>query len=384
MLARVNRFVRGGGVLVLALAASACSGDDGTGGGSSPGRVDLPARTVVTADFLERSLSVFDRDRLVAGDSAEAALVTTVELAGYAPGPLQVELAPDGDTAVVAVGPGFFQGLGVVFGFPADIGGGGAVLIVSLSERAVRSEIATAQPPMGLAISPDGTLAYSANYGDSSDSGNTLSVIDLELGSLLDEVEVGGRPEQVTLNADGSIGALNVAAEGSVKLFATSDPGGTLSAGVATSDDPSDVAFVGDTLVVGESRAPSGYSVIDATDPSAPVLLETVDLDGGIAYAATALPGTTRALVGIATSVPAQLVEVDVGSSPSTSPRTIDLGNGTASFPLGAAVSPDGGHAFVALPVSNELAIVDLGAGTARRVTWLEGTGPTYAALGGP
>ncbi|HEX7671770.1 MAG TPA: hypothetical protein VF395_19385 [Polyangiaceae bacterium] len=38
------------------------------------------------------------------------ALVDVVDLAKYAPSPIEVAITPDGKTAVVTVGPGFFAG----------------------------------------------------------------------------------------------------------------------------------------------------------------------------------------------------------------------------------------------------------------------------------
>ena len=48
-------------------------------------------------------------NKIVATDDAR---VGTIDLAMWAPGPIELRIAPDGRTAVVSVGPGFFTGSG--------------------------------------------------------------------------------------------------------------------------------------------------------------------------------------------------------------------------------------------------------------------------------
>ena len=49
---------------------------------------NAPARLVVTADWLNRSLSVFDYEKLTNGQStASAALLRTIDLADWSPDP---------------------------------------------------------------------------------------------------------------------------------------------------------------------------------------------------------------------------------------------------------------------------------------------------------
>jgi len=340
----------------------------------------LPLRMVVTADFLNRSLSVLDYDQLITGASRDDALSKTIDLADYAPGPLQVELTPDGSKAVVAVGPGFFDQLGIAFGF-GDVAGEGSLLVVDLESGTVTGDITTASAPMGIAISPDGTRAYSANYGINGDRGETLSIIDIGAGTLVDEIVVGPGPEQVSLSSDGTLGIFNTAGDGSVRTFETVDPAGTLSEPLVTSGDPSDVAFVDgtDSVVVANSQSDAGFSIVDVSVPSKLVLGETVKVSGGIPYAATHIPGTTDVLVS-KTGRPAKLMRVDVTTSPAN-PVEIPLPNEGQTFPLGVAVDPLGEFAFVGLPVENTLAIIELSTTETTVVPWLAADGPTYVAV---
>src|SRR5262249_6402548 len=112
-----------------------------------------PSPLVVTADFSARSLTLLGLPRVLdPGCTAEDAIVGTIDLSAYSPGPIELEIAPDGRTAVVAVGPGFFEGAGAgLIGSP-DVSGPGALLVVDLVDRAVLGEIATTHVPMGIAI----------------------------------------------------------------------------------------------------------------------------------------------------------------------------------------------------------------------------------------
>ncbi|HLT39431.1 MAG TPA: hypothetical protein VK034_24275, partial [Enhygromyxa sp.] len=81
--------------------------------GDGDGDPPRPDRIAVTADWRARRLSLLDYASLRDGaDSREAALWKAIELPDHEPGPLEVELTPDGSLAVVAVAPGFFAGSG--------------------------------------------------------------------------------------------------------------------------------------------------------------------------------------------------------------------------------------------------------------------------------
>jgi DNA-binding beta-propeller fold protein YncE len=339
---------------------------------------------VVTADWLNRSLTIFDHAKLVSGKAVEEARWGTVDLAEYAPGPLEIEITPDAKTAVVSVSPGFFAGVGTLFLGKLDIPPGGTLLIVDLPSRSVKAEVATTHTPMGIAITPDGSEAFLAGFGDEGDPGNTVIRVDIATGEVLEEVEVPGRPEQIALRADGSLGIVSVDGEGSIRTFDPKDLANTMSPAVVTSGDPSGVALVEgtDIGVVANSLDPFGYSTIDVSTPAAPALIETVTLAFDLPFAASRIPGTKHALLGGATGSPAKLVRLDCGATPAAVLEEITLDNGKGGFALGAAVDPDGKFAFVAVPGDNSLQVVDLDKKTARSLEWLDEAGPTYAAVG--
>ena len=388
-----------GGLLAVALlfVLSAC-GDDTSlpdaaidGGARDAGEPPIdcgtraPAtRLVVTADWLARSLTLFDEARLEDGIPYACAREATIALPDDVPGPIELEITPDGRTAVVAVGPGFFDTIvGVGLG-ARRIPEGGGVLLVDLESRTVRARIATPSVPMSIAILPDGTRALTANFGLASARGSTVSIIDLATGMLLESIEVGPLPEQIVVDDTGTLGIVNLDGTGTIRTFDPRDIATTLSPPLLIGGDPGDTAFVPGTgrALVTRSLSPSGYTVLDVSDPRAPRILAEEPIPG-IAYGATLVPGTTDVLITIGAG-PSRLMRVSLAAA---LPRVVAewplVADGTtrSSIPLGVAVSADGSHAFVALPGPNVLSVVDLATGDSRALSWLGAVGPTYAAV---
>ncbi|MEM7436438.1 MAG: hypothetical protein AAF436_14880 [Myxococcota bacterium] len=355
-------------------------GATGGAGGGSPG-----ATWVVTADWLNQSLTLLDYDRLVDGTStAEEAIIRTIDLSEWEPGPIELELTPDGETAVVAVGPGFFDGTGLtnmIVGSP-NVPPGGTLLIVDLNTGEAES-IDTEDVPMGIAISPDGTRAYTANYGTTAERGDSLSIIDLTTRTIVQEISVGSGPEQVVLSPDGTLGAINVASEGGIRVFETSDVAGTLTDIIATGSDPSDLAFLGDNtrLLVANSQGLS-VSLLDTTLPSAPVVLDDRILGGGAPYGLTYVPSRDTVLAPtnpVSSTLAASLVTITVDADAISPflPTTLPGG----PFVLTAAVGATGDFAFAAHVADRRLSIFDPETGDGRAISWLSEPGPTYVAV---
>jgi len=370
------------------------SSDAGTADGADSGSTDQDntgsdtaagpdPRLTITADWLGGSLSLLDADALAAGATTrDEVLVDTIDLSAYPPGPLQLELTPDGGTAVVSMSPGFFGGfVGNVLGV-GEIPPGGGLVIVDIAQRDVIAELTPAHVPMGLAISPDGATAYTANYGTGDIVGTTMTVVDLATLSIVDDIEVGLRPEQVALSDDGALGIINLAGDHGIRVFSTRDPGGTLSPIVETGDDPSDVAFVEGTdyAVVANSTDPSAYMFVDVADPAAPVLIEEAEPLGGIPYGATPIPGTSDVLLTLSDFNNVRLARVSAAESPS-SVVWDELIADTPAFPLGIAVDADGGVALSGAPGINTLLVIGLDGDGVRSIPWGDAHGPTYVVV---
>jgi YVTN family beta-propeller protein len=361
-----------GAIYLALLVAGACAEDDSSG----------TARRVVTADWLNQSLTVLDYSKLVDGRSEAAeAILDTIDLSAWEPGPIEVELTPDGRTAVVSIGPAFFDGLPSLVGRP-EIAPGGTLLIVDL-ESGAADEIGMRHVPLGIAVSPDGTRAYSANYGTEGARGNTLSVIDIPGRRLVEEIEVGGGPEQVALSPDGTLGIVNVVSRGGIRTFRTSDVAATMSEVLPTGSDPSDVSFLnGNDRAVVANTFGFDVTLIDTSDPSSPSVIASVPLEIGVPYGLTYVPSRDEILAAMgetAPGVPTNLVTIGLDGDVLTPAAPAQLGG--ENFPLGVAVDSEGAFAFVAHIVDHRLSIVELATARVRSIDWLAGPGPSYVAV---
>jgi DNA-binding beta-propeller fold protein YncE len=341
-----------------------------------------PARIAVTADWRSKRLSLLDYAALRDGaTSRDAALWKTIELPDHEPGPIEVELTPDGQLAVVAVGPGFFGGTaGALIGLaPGELPDEGALLVVDVDTSTILAEFETAQYPLGIVISADGTEAWTANYGGTGQSGTTLSRIDLGSLSIVEEYTVGPNPEQVDLSADGSLGIINTAGDGSVRVFSTADPNASLSPPLYVANDPSWVLFLEDGMdraVSINSLGAPGYSLIDVADPAAPVVLDTVVVTG-VAYAAAPGRTTNEILLSVyaGDTTTLEMFDVDTG-------EVVDQIEVPApGFAMGIVFEPVDEIALVPLLGENALVVADFKTGDHQLIDWQTELGPTYVTL---
>jgi YVTN family beta-propeller protein len=349
--------------------------------GSTTGDAPPPSRWIVTADFLAQTLSLVDYDALVAGERDPAALVVdTIDLSMYPPGALEVEIAPDGHTALVSISPGFYDSIvGQTLGF-GELVLDGTFLVIDLDTREIVAEPATAHVPMGFAFLPDGSRAYSANFGHTDAPGSTVSVIDMTTFEVLEDIEVGPLPEQIAIDEAGALGIFNVDGTDSVRVFETSDPAGTMSEPLVVSDDPSGVAFVSGTslAVVANSLAPSSWTVVDVSDPAMPVIRDEAPPPGGFPYGVTAIPGTSDVLVTIANDA---TTYVRITTGPNPSEIVWELNAEERSFPLGIAVDVASGLALSGATGGDALLVMALDGSSLESIPWVA-PGPAYVAIG--
>ncbi|MGB5351072.1 MAG: hypothetical protein WBN10_15805 [Polyangiales bacterium] len=371
--------------LALGACASSAAPADGSGGASGmagAGGAGVGPRLVVTADWLNQSLTLLDYAKLVDGESdGPSSVLRTIDLADWEPGPIEVEITPDGTTAVVSVGPAFFDGLPGLVGDP-EIPEGGTLLIVDL-ESGVADEVQTQDVPLGIAISPDGTTAYTANYGTDAARGSSLSVIDIPGRRVIEEVDIGSGPEQVALSPDGSLGIVNIVSERGIRIFQTADVADTMSEVLETGSDPSDVTFLdGNDRAAVANTLGFNVTLIDTSDPSTPSVVSSVPLGGGIPYGLTYLPSRNELLAPTnptGPGTPTNLIRIArTGDTLTPSAPLQLLGE---NFPLTAAADSVGHYAFVAHIVDQNLSIIDLETGASRAVSWLAGSGPSYVVV---
>ncbi|MBT8468727.1 MAG: YncE family protein [Myxococcales bacterium] len=369
---------------VLGVAVGGCDSSTGSAGGSGGasggGGTGGAPRLVVTADWLNQSLTLLDYAKLTDGESdGPSSRLFTIDLSEWEPGPIEVEISPDGTAAVVAVGPAFFDSgvTNTLIGSP-EVPPGGTLLIVDLDTGDV-TELVTEDVPLGIAISADGALAYTANYGTSDAPGDTLSIIDIAQRRVIQEISLDGRPEQVALSPGGTLGVVNIAGgSGGIHIFETADVEGTLSPLVPTGNDPSDVTFLDDeTRVVVANSFSLDVTLVDISDPSAPTVIDSFEMEGGFPYGVTYMPGRDQILAPTGTGSNLVTIDRDADVLIPRLPRMLP----GREFPLTAAVDAAETFAFVAHVVDRELSIIDLESGAVRSVSWLAAPGPTYVAV---
>jgi YVTN family beta-propeller protein len=362
---------------VLGLALGGCDSSAGSAGGGAG-----TPRLVVTADWLNQSLTLLDYAKLVDGVSdGPSSRLGTIDLADWEPGPIEVEITPDGKTAVVSIGPAYFDGLPGLVGDPA-IPEGGTLLIVDL-ESGVADEVQTQDVPLGIAISPDGTTAYTANYGTGVARGSTLSVIDIPGRRVIEEVDVGSGPEQVALSPDGSLGIVNIVSGRGIRIFQTSDVAGTMSEVLETGSDPSDVSFLdGNDRAAVANTLSFNVTLIDTSDPSSPSVLGSVPVGVGVPYGLTYVLSRDELLAPTNPTGPGMQTNlITIARAGDTLMPSAPLQLPGQNFPLTAAADSAGDFAFVAHIVDQKLSIIDLETGGSWSVSWLAGPGPSYVAV---
>jgi DNA-binding beta-propeller fold protein YncE len=260
----------------------------------------LPTTLAVTGDWLHHTVSIVDFDALITQATSGHARVGEVDLSRYAQGPYSVKIAPDGKTAIVSLSAGFFTVPGANVLVNATVPTGPSkVLFIDLESRSVKVELDTGDGATGIAITHDGRLAFVCHVGTT-----TVSVVDAKAGKVLQQVDLGGTfAEEISLDDTDTVGIVTyldpATTSKNVRTFAVADMASTLSAPIPLNNDAAGVPFFPGTKVayVVLSYNPltspsSGYALIDATDPQAPVkLVETMWTDATY----TELPGDRRA-----------------------------------------------------------------------------------------
>ena len=276
---------------------AANGGSGGAAGATTPPPTagsDATAATAshraVSADFLNQTLSIIDVDKLKEGAKRSDALIGTVDLSKYAPGPLAVAVTPDGKTAVVSISGGWLRL--VASDIPA---GDGTLVFVDLDTRAVTGELNTGTNPMGVVITKDGKHAYVGQMSDT-----YMAYVDIEHKSYV-PVQTGNQwNEELAIDDSGEVGILSTGTAGDVLSFSAADGGKTHGQTLGQTGDAGGVAFFPGTKSAFVVQAPTqltsnlgGYNVIDASMPGAPVVTDTQRMpnDSRIAYPVTAVKG---------------------------------------------------------------------------------------------
>jgi hypothetical protein len=377
----------GTGAAGTSVAASAGAGAAAVGGsGASPSPSagaggDTPARKqlAVTADFLNQTLSVVDISKFVDGAKREDALVGTVDLSKYTPGPLAVAVTPDGKTALVSISGGWLTL--VASGIPA---GNGTLVFVDLPSLKVTGELYTGASPMGIAITKDGAHAFVGQLSDT-----YISYVDIAAKSFT-KIQTGNSwNEELAIDDTGMTGMLTTGTAGDAMSFSVTDAGKTHGQTAGLTGDAGGLAFFPGTLFAFIVQAPTqltgnlgGYNVIDASNPAMPKVTDSnrVMADTRISYPVAPVPSRKSVVYPSTNNGKLSLIEMGLEAGKAKMVQTIEVGDAmTLSYGL---TSTADGVVLSAVATEHYIAVVDLNTKKPLIIPWgITKTGPVDIKL---
>lgn len=169
---------------VLGLALGGCDSSAGSAGVSAGmGGAGGGPRLVVTADWLNQSPTLLDYAKLVGGESdGPSSVVDTIDLSEWEPGPIEVEVTPDGKTAVVSVDvAGTMSEVLATGSDPSDVScldGNDRAAVANTLNFNVTLQLSGENFPLAAAADSAGDFAFVAHIVDPK-----LSIIELQTGT---------------------------------------------------------------------------------------------------------------------------------------------------------------------------------------------------------
>ena len=261
------------------------------------------------------------------------------------------------------------------------------MLILDVETRQVVAHFPTEELPIMAAIDSESRRAFVSflggpGPGSPTPANGSISVYDLESLEEVEHVELVPFVEGLAINDAGTRGAAIGASTG-LYLFDPTDVATSLGrTPLKLADDSSGVAFISgtDRLVVANSRNPSNYVVVDASDLDAPVVLDAGEPLDAVPFMVAAVPGREEVVLPITTNDSLRLLHLDVSQTPARILHDIDVPD-VRTFPQAVTVGPNGRYVFVGAAASKELLIFDLVDGGVQRSSWLDELGPTALAV---
>ena len=214
--------------------------------------------------------------------------------------------------------------------------------------------------------------------GAQTSANGSIGVYDLTALEEIERVELVPFVEGLAVNDAGTRGAAIGASTG-LYLFDPANLATSLSeTPLRLADDSSGVTFVAgtDRLVVANSRNPSNYTLIDASDLNAPVILDEGEPLDAVPFMVAAVPHREEVVMPLSGNNVLRLLHLDVSQTPARLLHDIDVPD-IRTFPQAVTVDPTGRYAFVGAAASKELVVFDLATGQVQRSSWLDQLGPT-------
>lgn len=228
--------------------------------------------------------------------------------------------------------------------------------LIDLTSGRVMATVPTGTGPHEAAVSPDGSLAVAANYGDQT-AGSSLTVIDVGGGRVVRTIRLDPhrRPHGIAWFPDGR--RLAVTSEASRALLIVDAIAGNVEAAIDTDQAVSHmVALARDGKRAYVANIGSGS--VTALDLENRTRLGNVPTGAGAEGIALSPDGSTLWVTNR---------EADTVSVVDTAKLEVAATLPSASFPIRAATTPDGKTVLVSNAKSGELAIFDVATRAERR-----------------
>lgn len=331
----------------------------------------------ISADMSNKTLSIVDIDLLTEGATRSDALIASIDLSEYSPGPMSLAVSPDGKLALVSISAGF---LGLIAGVES---GEDKLLFVDLESRSVAAELDVGTGPMGIVFSKDGSKAFVGLLGAS-----TMAVVDVAARTFETVTTGMSFNEELAIDDTGEVGILSYGFAGNAFTFSVATPADVVGTTTGLVGDAAGLAFFPGTKIACLLQAPTpltsnmgGYDLIDVTAPAAPVVIDSARMGSApIVYPITAVHRRGTLAYPASGGGQLELVEMELKDGAASEVQRIPVGPG-GLIPYGVSETYDT-RVLIAEPGEHYVGVVDLETGTAFTVPW-EGAeyGPTEIKL---
>ena len=208
--------------------------------------------------------------------------------------------------------------------------GSGTVSVIDTATNSVINTITVGTEPRDVALNYLGTIAYVANYGS-----DTVNVIDVATNTVINTITVGSSPDGVSFNPSGTLAYVSNHDSGTVNVIdvATNTVINTITVGsdpyIATFNPSGTLAYVPNL----------GSGTVNVINVAANAVVNTI-IVGTWPYSVSLNPQGTIAYVSNYGSSSVSVIE----TSTNTVINTINVG----SYPIGVSFDPSGALAYVA------------------------------------
>ena len=226
------------------------------------------------------------------------------------------------------------------------------VTVVDVESRRVREHVRVNQNPRGVAIRPDGGVAYVVCAGAEPTRPGFVFVIDLASLAVVARIEVGRAPERVVFSPDGKRAFVNDTGDGTVSMIDADAhrPIERIKVGGSDGSRPSEVAVAPETFPLLVANAGTHNASVIAAN----LQVKDVPIGFGVGAAAVSAAGKLGWLAGPGENV---VMAVEMADAIARKQRSGGAGDGPKSI----VTSIDARLVFVSNPDANSVSVYDAG-----------------------